>query len=853
MTRVAKHNQLWKIKKMLKLCMALVMLVVISCNPARRVEKGQYLLKKNVIVYRSLVPLKPPKSKLGNIDNKIASIPESEFAKFALPPELSESQLEAYIKQKPNTKILGLIPLHLLEYNLVDPEKAKEKRLVKNQKIDEKNKRIAEKNEVRIKEGKKPRAFKSKEPKVFSREWLMGVGEAPVILDSNLMSGSLFQITKYLHTKGYFDGKVGDSVHISGNGAEVIYIVRAGKPYKIRSVKYQLDDTSLAGIIYKDTVNSLTVRGDNFDEDILKAERDRMTKVLKDNGYYAFSKEYIDFDIDTNRSTKMVGLTVNVKKYAYADPVKTDSVIETEHHLYMINRVIVQMGFNPSIPYVAGDTTLENRYVIVGPVGGMAFLPKILLSKIYIKPGDLFRIASVENTYAGLNQMKQFRYVNIRWVLAKDSNKLDCFIQLMPNTKQSFSTEVIGDNTGGFWGAQADGTYQNNNLLKGAEVLQVKLRYALQAQTLLPGEQPAGLVTKSVTFNTQDIGPEVGLLVPRPLNIFKLIPVNPSIANPQTSFKVLYDFQIQPDYQRDILTLSYGYDWNCWKHDHINITLFEANFVNATTSQRFQDALRTTNDFFLENSFKNQLIPDSRITWIFNNQNLAKLHNYDYIKISLEGSGIALMNLVGHEVQKHDTILGVPISHYIKADIDYRHFIVLSKDDKLAFRAILGAGIPLLNDAGQQLPFDKSFWAGGSNDIRAWTARTLGPGANSNLVSVEQIGDIKMEANAEYRVNLIKFFGLAFFLDGGNVWLWNKNPSIPNGEFELSGRYGFLNEMAVGTGVGFRFDFNYFVFRIDLGMPLVDPSSNSEWKFSSIHETAKLNRTVLNIGIGYPF
>jgi len=747
MTRVAQHNQLRKIKKILKLCMALVILVLISCNPAKRVEKGQYLLKKNVIVYRSLVPPKPPKSKLGNIDNKIASIPESEFAKLALPPELSESQLEAYIKQKPNTKILGLIPLHLLEYNLVDPEMAKEKRLVKNQKIDEKNKRIAGKNDVRIKEGKKPRAFKSKEPKVFSREWLMGVGEAPVILDSNLMSGSLFQITKYLHTKGYFDGKVGDSVHISGNRAEVIYIVRAGKPYKIRSVKYQLDDTSLAGIIYKDTVNSLMIRGDNFDEDILKAERDRMTKVLKDNGYYAFSKEYIDFDIDTNRSTKVVGLTVNVKKYAYADPVKTDSVIETEHHLYMINRVIVQMGFNPSIPYVAGDTTLENGYVIVGPVGGMAFLPKILLSKIYIKPGDLFRIASVENTYAGLNQMKQFRYVNIRWLLAKDSNKLDCFIQLMPNTKQSFSSEVIGDNTGGFWGAQADGTYQNNNLLKGAEVLQVKLRYALQAQTLLPGEQPAGLVTKSVTFNTQDIGPEVGLLVPRPLNIFKLIPVNPSIANPQTSFKVLYDFQIQPDYQRDILTLSYGYDWNCWNHDHINITLFEMNFVSAITSQRFRDALRSTNDFFLENSFKNQLIPDSRITWIFNNQNLAKLHNYDYIKISLEGSGVALMNLVGHEVKKHDTVLGVPLSHYVKGDIDYRHFIILSKDDKLAFRAILGAGIPLLNDAGQQLPFDKSFWAGGSNDIRAWTARTLGPGANSNLVSVEQIGDIKMEVN----------------------------------------------------------------------------------------------------------
>ncbi|HTA83060.1 MAG TPA: BamA/TamA family outer membrane protein [Bacteroidia bacterium] len=847
------HIMLNKRRGTISIVALLVALLVVSCNPAKRIGKGEYLLTHNNFIYRPLEAAKEPKNKL--INNKITEIPGSEIAKLELPPELSISQLDAYIKQKPNTKILGLIPLHLFVYNLVDPEKTKERRVLKNQRIDAKNKKIEEENQIRIEKGKKPKAYKSKDPKVFSGEWLMGVGEPPVILDSTLMTGSVNQVTKYLHTKGYFDGKVTDSVHVEDNKADVYYIVQSGKPYKINSLRYQLDDTTLTGIVYKDSANSLINKGDNFDEDVLKSERDRLTRVLRNDGYYAFSKEYIDFDIDTNKTTKQVSIVIDIKKFAYVDPTKTDSVIETLHRQYFIHKVIIQMNYSPNAVYNTQDTVIDKEYIIVSPAGGMSFLPKILLSKIHIKPGDMFQIINVDNTYAGLMQMKQFRYINIRWVETPDSNRLDCYIQLMPNTKQSFSAEVIGDNTGGFWGAQADGTYQNNNLFKGAEVLQFKLKYALQTQTLLSSEEPAGLVSKSLIFNTQDIGPEASVIVPRPLFPFKFIPINPAVANPQTAFKVLYDFQVQPDYKRNILTLNYGYDFNFAKHDHLNITLFEMNFVSAITSQEFQDALVQTHDFFLENSFRTQAITDSRITWIFNNQNLTKLRNYNYLKISLEGSGITI-HQVDNLLKRPDTIpfTNVPLSHYVKSDIDYRHFIILSKDDKLAFRAILGVGVPILANTGEELPFDKSFWTGGSNDIRGWEARTLGPGANSDLVSVEEVGDIKMEVNAEYRVNLIKFFGLAFFLDGGNVWLWNKNPSIPNGEFEWEGRYGFLNELAIGTGVGFRFDFNYFVFRVDPGLPLIDPSSINEWDIpNSFRENFTLRKTVLNIGIGYPF
>lgn len=825
---------------------------IVSCNPAKRLETGQHLLTKNSIIFRPLVD----KSQKNNIiNNKITEATGSEFAKLVLPPELAVGQLNAYIKQKPNTKILGLIPLHLLVYNLVDPEKMREKRVVKDRRIDEKNSKIAAKNIIREKEGKKPLSYISKEPRAFSDEWVREVGEAPVVFDSTLMEGSVIQLTKYLHTKGYFDAKVSDSTRIDGNYAEVSYILRTGKPYTINKVTYELDDTTLAPIVYKDSVNSLINYGANYDEDVFKAERDRITQVLKNHGYYAFSKEYIHYEYDTNASTKKVSLIIGIKKFAYLDPKQPDSVIESLHHQYYIRNVVLQMDYNPAEPLYKGtDTTLFNGYKIIYPHGAATYHPHAILNKVYIKPGEMFEAVNAENTYNGLLQLKAFRYVNIKWVVLQDSNKLDCYIQLMPNVKQSLALEGVGNNTGGDLGIQGDLLYQDNNLLKGAEVLQVKFKYALEAQTLLTSQSNSNEgISKSVTLNTIDVGPDVSLSVPRPLNLYSLIPINPALANPQTAFRVIGDYQSQPDYQRYIITGSYGYDWNCWKHDHMNVTLFEVNYVNAVNSEEFLNDIRNTNNFFLLNSFTTHVITDTRVTWLTNNQALTKLKNFNYLKVSGEVSGLMFLHAADALLSQPDNFLGHPYSHYVKGDFDYRHTFVISKDDKVVIRVLGGLGIPVLNDYGTELPFDKSYWAGGSDDIRAWTARTLGPGASTPSLSFAQVGDAKFELNQEYRLNIIKFFGLGFFFDEGNIWLLNKNPSVPYGNIEGpdAGRYFFLREIAVGTGIGLRFDFTYFIFRLDFGLPLLDPSKPESIK--QIHNTAQFDKIVVNIGIGFPF
>ena len=205
------------------------------------------------------------------------------------------------------------------------------------------------------------------------------------------MDASVDQLTKYLHTKGYFDGRVSDSVHTEGKKATVFYIIQSGKPYKITHVRYSLDDTALGPVVFKDSVHSLINAGDNYDEDVLKKERDRLTYVLRDDGYYAFSKEYVNYDVDTNRSTKQVEITIDIRKYAYLDPQRPDSVIETFHHQFYINKVTIEMGYNPNqqIEYKPADTVIDKEYYLVSPKGEMAFLPKILLNKVLIKPHNV--------------------------------------------------------------------------------------------------------------------------------------------------------------------------------------------------------------------------------------------------------------------------------------------------------------------------------------------------------------------------------------------------------------------------------------------------------------------------------
>ena len=818
MKRIVCHISNLYLKRLQLLPGIVIVFIFSSCHSAKRVAANRYLLTQNVFMYRSAKNL---------------------VSQLVVPPQIAPDQLLAYVKQKPNTKIVGLIPLHLLIYNLVDSARDSQRKIMRNQRIDRK---YREKNEKRISEGKKPipeSVVAAKKARRTFGEVLMDAGESPVILDSSLMRSSLKQIKLYLQSKGYYNCKVGDSVSISNKKAKVFYIIEPGKPYRINSIKYSFEDTSIASEIYSDTANCLISKGDIFDYDVFQKERDRITHQFNDDGYYAFSRQYVNYKIDSNLKANKMNVVIDIKKYARQDKNNPDSIIPSSHPRYHIRNVTIQMQYNPAITeYSPTDTLLVANYSIVYPGKKIKFKPKILISKIFIQKGDVYQVSNVENTYTGIAQLKAFRYVNVKLVPAEsDSNLLDCYIQLMPITKQSFVIEAVGNNTGGDLGIQGDFVYENNSLFRGAEVLQVKLKGGYEAQKLVNSSDNS-TINKIIPLNTLDFGPEIDIRIPR--NPIKLNPRD----NPQSVFKISFDYQDHPTYySRNIAGGAYALDWNNLKGtQHYSLKFPEINYVFATVYPNFQTQLDSTHNYFLQNSFSNHLITDLAISRIFDDQGLTKKHGFNFLKLSIEESGLILK-----EIFKNDTIARVPFSYYIKGEADWRHYFVLSKDDKLVFRFMAGAGIPLGNT--EEMPFDKSFWAGGSNDIRAWQARSLGPGDGPQNYLLDEIGDIKIEFNQEYRFNLIKFLNLAVFFDEGNIWLFNKNPSIPGGNFDLSGPHMFLREFAWGTGVGFRFDFTYFVFRIDLGFPLHNPSLPKQILFNA----QPLYRTVVNFGIGYPF
>jgi outer membrane protein assembly factor BamA len=830
---------------MLAAC-TLMLISLFSCDSVKKLHTGEYLLNDNEIIYRFGSAQKT--KGLNNITN----LGKEEIETLVIPQKIAPSELLQVVKQKPNTKILFIFPFYLYLYNLPDSVKTAKRKALRDSAYVIKAKAKGWNNEK----------LKRKMDRKTGREWIMSQGEPPVILDSSLTQKSTEQIKAFLFNKGYYDAQVKDSVHVSGKRADVSYIVRPGKPYKINKIEYFFEDLGLAAEIYTDTANCLIRRNDIYDKDVLDAESDRLTKQLNNAGFYYFSKQYVNYVLDTNKTTHLVDVSINIKKFVKRDPDNPDSTIETNHAWYRIRNVTVQMNFNPTRAafYHPDDTLIYDGLTIVYPNGQLCLKPNKFRQKIFVTPHDVYRIINREDTYTGLSQLNEFSYISVKYVPITDSNYVDCFIQLMPVIKLSYGAEFEVTNTGGDGGIQGDISYQNHNQFLGAEQLTFKLNGGLIAQQVLTGNNN---FNKYIPLNTVDLGPELDLTVPRPLFPFSLFTFKRR-ANPQTSIKLSFDYQQRPDYIRHILGLSYSLDWIPVKNQHFTVALFEWNLVNAALSPAFVTLLQQYNAFF-QNSFKNQVITDGRVSWWYSNQAPGRQKHFSYLKFNLEFSGLVFDALEHWHLLYLPTDasgsyyikqFGAPFSQYVKLDGEYRHYWILDKPQKQKFvvRGLAGVGLAYYNST--DMPFTKSFWAGGSNDMRAWQVQTLGPGGSPSSAVAGQVGDIKLEGNWEYRVSLVKYFGIAIFNDFGNIWLMKNKATvgIPLAYMETSGPDPFWSEMAFDLGAGARFDFNYFVARIDfggLGAPLKDPSLPAGQRWLVGYNSFR--RTVLQIGIGYPF
>jgi outer membrane protein assembly factor BamA len=814
-----------------------------SCNINKHLAENEYLVEKNTI------------SKNGT--------------------SLEKSEIEAFIRQKPNRKILKLFRFNLWLYNQVNQQKMlayKEKRNLRYDKINEKRlAKNAAKNEKRVAKGKTAKLpkLKNKEKPTF-RESILEAGEAPVILEPSLTNITLNQMQQFVYSNGYFDSKVQDSIVLNKKHkrAKVYYNISKSTPYSIQSLSYKIEDPLLEQFIFNDTITSLIKRGAVYNETILQKERDRITNNLLNNGFYFFASDYVKYLVDTNLTGNNVRLTLVINKYPEPYNASSDSLVYRNHprfylqNIYVIPETIPEFRGKASDIYMK-DTTQYNGITFLHN-NKLLFKRKDISRCLSVETGQLYQQDLAEETYRELTGLKVFKTVFLQYVKNPYySDKLDCYIVCQPVVKQAISVEVEGTNTSGNLGVAGNIVFQNKNAFKGAELVELKLKGSLTAQKALNTVEPsADLTNIQKIFNTFQFGPELSIYFPKPLFPFTLFYYKKNekekrfFSQPKTILNASLNYQSSQLFTRTIANVSYGFRFTNSKglltYDIIPL---EAYTVKAQLTDAYQTTLYSSKDYFLLNAFQDHLTTLSKLSATYNNQNVPKKNTLTYLKVTLSSSGSILRGFYNVTEQPKDSLgryklFSIPFSQFVKAEIDYRLYFKIRKLDKLVYRFAGGIGKPLANLS--VLPYEQSFFSGGPNGIRAWRARTLGPGSydpSNSTARYDKIGDVQLESNLEYRFHIFRSFYGAWFVDAGNVWTLNKDPNKPNGNLDAS---RFYKEIAIGSGFGIRYDFSFFVLRLDAAVRIRDPqyAENNRWTFDK-HPIR--NTTILNFGIGYPF
>lgn len=786
-----------------------------------------------------------------------------------------KESFEAFFRQKPNRKLFRSVHFFVWWYNLFDDEKIKQKKIQRNLKYDKINsERVLsseKKNEERVKKGKKPKTpkLKDKTSSLFI-ESVRDIGEPAIIFDSSLTEQTRLQLNKFLFSKGYFDNIVTDTIEFSKDSkrATAKYILYPKEPYKLNKLTYLVEDEKLGALVLKDTLNTLIKVGMQYDRDKFQAEQQRINDFALNNGYYYFEKAYVDFYIDTVKKTHSLSAVTNLKKFQRSYSSSNDSVIYVNHprlkveNVYIITEAVY--GNVKDAPFK--DTVKSKRdgtiFLLNAP---LAYKQPIIINNTDIYRGQWFSKDTSEFTYKQLLGLGIFKNVTIQFLKNDQySNRLDCYIICSPLLKQSLTAETEGTNTSGNLGIDGSIIYQNKNFFRGGELIELKLQAAISAQKQLSKDTTyiktitdvADLNRLQRTFNTIQFGPEFTFSVPRAFFPFSLLPFKKDML-PRTYIKTSLNYQSRPEFSRVITNIDYGFSFRTnngrLKHDFIP---FEAYLVRAKLLPSFKNDLADLKDAFLLNSFQDHITTLSKFGLTYTskgNSNTSK-KTVHYFKWTVASSGSLLrqyFKLTGKKPDSLDRYLlfNIPFAQFLKTDIDYRINIPVRSKTRLVYRLAGGIAKTLKNLSG--LPYEQSYFSGGPNSVRAWRARTLGPGGydpTNSETRFDKIGDILLEGNFEYRFHIIKSFNGAFFVDAGNIWRLQKDETKPNGEFVVS---NFVDQIAIGSGLGIRWDLSFFVLRLDMAAPIKDPKYDigDRWTY----DKKPWRQIVANFGIGYPF
>ncbi len=694
-------------------------------------------------------------------------------------------------------------------------------------------------------------------------QWMMrNFAESPVYFDKSLAIASASQMEEWLFSKGYFNANVDHQVD-DRDKARVTYYVKTGNPYRIRNIEYVFRDSTLRPFVLADTAQALIKEEDVYDVDILDKERGRITQRLREKGYYRFSKDFVRYRVDSALSSNQVDLYMDLLPRKITSRPDTADLIRP-HKRFKIDDIIInpdQTIFSDEsetdtlvIHYrknkkASDSTTL--KFVHNKPI---RVKPKTYARRISLKNNRYYDFRQVQKTYDGLAGLNITQFVSMDFPendSKSDSDTLgflDCKIRINRMDIHSVSAETEGTNMAGRPGIAARLVYQNKNIFRGGEVLDLSLSGALEAQSNTSPARDDGFLF----FNTIEGGADINLNLPK-----FLLPVAPEFFSrdyhPTTNIRGGYNYQRRTDYTRYLANVSLGYRWRQSKAKRHILSPIDLNAIKIFTEPGFQERLSQLDQKYQE-QYTDHLIASMKYSFIWNTQNVSKNQDFFFLRANIETSGLLLNFLnrntgLGEQQDNYSTLFNIRFAQFLRTDFDFRYYHYLDKGNTLVFRSMMGIGLPYGNS--DALPFEKGFYAGGANGLRGWEVRSLGPGGYSDLeqASYDRIGDILLEFSTEYRFPIYSYLNGALFMDAGNIWLLDESNSYPDGHFTAD---RFLNQMALDAGLGFRVDLQFFIIRIDAAMPVRMPDKEPGNRWRSVFDM-KVKDLVWNFGIGYPF
>ena len=793
--------------------------------------------------------------------------------------------IELLIQPSPNKKIFG-IPLGLSIYNIGknNPDSLFDNWLYKNPKrISRLNKFISNKQVTQLK----------RYNRLFNN-WIKSNGEEPVFVNNEDIENNSKKLIQYYKNNGYFDVKVEIDSIIKNNKAEIVYKIDTDSVYTIDSVTYNIIPKEVDSLLNSKIDDSFIKTNEPFTISKLIDERDRIIDLTRDNGVYNFQQRSINYKIliDSSGIDKKIPIIVNINDF----PSSSEDNTSQSYSIKKINEIKVYVESIDELSSLNTYTdSISYRGIDIYSKGSLKYSVKSLTEPIFFNIGDIYSEKNKILTSRYFSNLTNFKYPSI--IFEENGKDLSSSIYLVPRKRFSlgFNVDLTHSNIEDF-GISVGSILNIRNIFRGTENLSINLKNSIGAS------KDIGIPNDSF-FNLFELGGNLNLRIPRvlfPINLNSFIDKE---MNPITNINIGTTVQKNIGLDKQYYTGIFEIGWSPSKKSKLNVRIFDFEYVNNNNISNYFNVYKNSYDklnyissiYNIDQSITNEngdlTIPegsDKFINSVLNNQSTIQFDSDIYRDVvgilerkeRLTENNIIVGSSLIYNINSQESILdqdfyqfrwkietvgnlfneilrknnlnndskveisGVSPSQYFKSEFNYIKHISLTKGDVLAFRAFAGIAVPFGNS--ENIPFSRSYYSGGSNDNRAWKAYKLGPGSSNNYNEFNE-ANFKLAFNLEYRTSLFGKFKGALFVDVGNIW--NVFDDVEDPAMRFDGLKD-LNELAIGSGFGVRYDFNFFVIRLDVGFKTYNPSYEigSRWL-----NDYNIDKAVFNIGINYPF